>query len=105
MKLNTDGAARGNPGVSVAGGLIRDNAGFWLAGFEAHFGICSNSVAELQALRFGLMLAWDEGFFNVICELDAIIVLELISSADTQVHPLGSLIADIRELLATYVSC
>lgn len=77
VKVNTDGASRGNPGIAGAGGVIRDANGKWLVGFAAHLGIASNMAAELHALRMGLILAWDEGFRDVICEMDALVILEL----------------------------
>ncbi|KAK8918648.1 Pto-interacting protein 1 [Platanthera zijinensis] len=44
---------------------------------------------------------WSEHmvFKNVTSEIDAKVVLELISSADIKLHPLGCLIVDIREIL------
>ncbi|OMO56897.1 reverse transcriptase [Corchorus capsularis] len=105
VKLNTDGASCGNPGIAGAGGLIRNAAGAWLVGFAAHLGVCSNIVAELQALRLGLCLAWDEGFREIECEVDAKVVLDLIKEADTAFNPLGALIADIRDLLSRDWSC
>ncbi|OMO59932.1 reverse transcriptase [Corchorus capsularis] len=38
VKLNTDGASRGNPGIAGAGGLIRDSTGKWFVGFAAQLG-------------------------------------------------------------------
>lgn len=37
-------------------------------GFMAHLGSCTNTVAELQAIRYGLELAWVQGFRRVICD-------------------------------------
>ncbi|XVF38280.1 hypothetical protein REPUB_Repub20aG0087100 [Reevesia pubescens] len=105
VKLNTDGAAQGNPGISGAGGLIRSHSGDWLVGFRAHLGYCSNIVAELQAVRLGLLLAWHEGFRHVICEIDARVVLDLIQNADVDLHPLGCLISDIQSLKKRNWSC
>lgn len=34
LKLNVDGAARGNPGHAGGGGLIRDSKGQFVAGFR-----------------------------------------------------------------------
>ncbi|CAA0835623.1 Polynucleotidyl transferase- ribonuclease H-like superfamily protein [Striga hermonthica] len=99
VKINTDGASRGNPGVAAAGGLIRDNAGQWLVGFMAHLGICSNTVAKLQAIRYLLELAWRYGYRRVVCEVDARLVLDFVATAETDIHPCGRLIEDIRELL------
>lgn len=100
VKLNTDGASRGNPGIAGAGGVIRDSTGKWLVGYAAHLGMTSNLAAELHALRLGLILAWDEGYRMVICEMDALTMLDLIQSNDTSLHPLGALISDVKDLLA-----
>lgn len=50
VKLNTDGAAKGNPGLAGPGGLIRSSAGSWLIGFQLHLVICSNMEDELSFL-------------------------------------------------------
>lgn len=94
----------GNPGVAAAGGLVRDSAGRWLVGYMAHLGNCTNNVAELQAIRYGLELAWMQGYRKVICEVDAQLVLDYILKADTSIHPCGGLIEDIRVLLRRRVS-
>ncbi|CAA0811177.1 Polynucleotidyl transferase- ribonuclease H-like superfamily protein [Striga hermonthica] len=54
VKLNTDGAAKVNPGVAGAGGLIRDEEGRWRTGFMAHLGVCTNTVAELLSEELGM---------------------------------------------------
>jgi len=46
-KLNTDGASKGNPGLAVAGGVMRDEYGGWKGGFAVNIGICSAPLAEL----------------------------------------------------------
>ncbi|OMP05859.1 hypothetical protein CCACVL1_01804 [Corchorus capsularis] len=86
-------------------GLLRDSSGRWLVGFAAHLGVTTNMVAELHALRLGLLLAWDEGYRNVECEIDASVVLKLIDDADVAFHLLASLILDIRELLRREWTC
>ena len=70
-----------------------------MVGFASHLGCCANVVAELHALRMGLFLAWEEGYRDVIAEVDASLVLHLVKSANSSCHPLSSLIDDIRDLL------
>ena len=41
VKINTDGASKGNPGDAGCGGLIRDEEGRWLVGFTKHIDICN----------------------------------------------------------------
>ncbi|OMP08311.1 hypothetical protein CCACVL1_01125 [Corchorus capsularis] len=105
VKLNTDGAARGNPGVAGAGGVIRNSSGDWLVGFTAHLGVCSNVAAELHALRLGLLLAWQEGYRAIVCEVDVKVILDLLKSNTMQYHPLRALLMDIREMFSWEWQC
>ncbi|OMP11177.1 hypothetical protein COLO4_03980 [Corchorus olitorius] len=73
VKVNTDGASMGNPGISGAGGVIRDAAGQWIIGFKAHLGTWTNMVAEPQAIPWGLSLAWKHGFRQVIGDVGEIL--------------------------------
>lgn len=68
MKLNIDGASKGNPGLASAGGLFRDCAGNWLRGFAFHIGIDTSVGAELWAQRSGLELAWSLGYTKLLVE-------------------------------------
>lgn len=57
IKLNTDGASRGNPGLASAGGVLRDGSGVWRGGFALNIGICSAPLAELWGVYYGLYIA------------------------------------------------
>ncbi|KFK31628.1 hypothetical protein AALP_AA6G137400 [Arabis alpina] len=60
MKLNTDGASRGNPGLATAGGVLRNSDGSWCGGFVVNIGICSAPLAELWGVYYGLYIAWEK---------------------------------------------
>ncbi|XVE98827.1 hypothetical protein REPUB_Repub03eG0142400 [Reevesia pubescens] len=53
VRLNTNRASLGNPGVASAGCLLRTHLREWLVGFKAHLGMCFNIIVELQAVRYG----------------------------------------------------
>ena len=55
--LNTDGAAKGNPGPAGAGGVIRGDKGEWIVGFSENLGHCSSVKAEICAILRGLSIA------------------------------------------------
>ncbi|KAF2319109.1 hypothetical protein GH714_013348 [Hevea brasiliensis] len=65
VKLNVDGAYKGNPGRGGGGGFLRDDGGRWLKDFVLHSGTCNSMLAEISALLFGLQLAWDSGYRKV----------------------------------------
>ncbi|PKI46601.1 hypothetical protein CRG98_032943 [Punica granatum] len=77
-KLNTDGSCCGNPGKAGAGGLIRDEAGNWAIGFSMNLRITTSFVAELVALRQGLLLAKSQGTQKLFIEIDATLIYEWI---------------------------
>ncbi|KAL6565077.1 hypothetical protein OROMI_016527 [Orobanche minor] len=96
-KLNTDGAARGNPGDAAAGGIIRDHMGKPLIMFSEFLGVRSNNFAELYAIWRGLEFCIDNHFDKVCVEVDSKIALSLIEHATTTHWQLQSIISKIRD--------
>ncbi|KAE8665796.1 hypothetical protein F3Y22_tig00112528pilonHSYRG00017 [Hibiscus syriacus] len=89
LKMNTDGASQGIPGIAGAGGLLRNEKGEWVMGFAAHLGVCTSVAAELYVIRTGLALAlaWKYGYSSIVCEVDAKSVLQLIENGNNIHHP------------------
>ncbi|KAL6557628.1 hypothetical protein OROMI_017978 [Orobanche minor] len=96
-KLNTDGAARGNPGDAAAGGIIRDHMGKPLILFSEFLGVRTNNFAELYAIWRGLEFCIDNHFDKVWVEVDSKIALSLIEHATTTHWQLQSIISKIRD--------
>lgn len=68
MKLNTDGAAKENPGDVSIGGILRDEQGKWLARYYGKIGISTSLVAELWSIRSGIAIEKELGFKKLIVE-------------------------------------
>ena len=81
FKLNADGASFGNLGKVGGGGLIRDHYGSWVKGYIKHIGFASNITAEFWALKDGLMLVSQLGITQLLVELDAKVVMDLMLSS------------------------
>ncbi|KAL6565084.1 hypothetical protein OROMI_016534 [Orobanche minor] len=96
-KLNTDGAARGNPGAAAAGGIIRDHMGKPLIMFSEYLGVRTNNFAELYAIWRGLEFCIDNHFNKVWVEVDSKIALSLIEHSTTSHWQLQSIISKIRD--------
>ncbi|KAI3443768.1 hypothetical protein Pfo_000433 [Paulownia fortunei] len=79
IKLNSDGASKGNPGIAGAGGLLRNWNGDVLVAFYEAIGVQTNSVAELHAVLRGLMLAIERGFTRIWIEVDSKLVVQLLT--------------------------
>ena len=97
MKLNTDGSALGNPGRASGGGVIRDHLGHWIKGFSRALGTTNSFIAELWALKDGLIIFKDLGLSKLIVELDALSVIHMLSS-DKSCPIMEPLLSDYRSL-------
>ena len=78
VKLNTDGAAEGNPGLASCGGLLRDDHGNWIVGFARRIGTSTSFVAELWGLRDGLSLCNNLNIPSLIVELNAKAIVDIL---------------------------
>ena len=101
MKLNSDGSALSSLGRAGGGGVIRDHEGKWLKGYARSLGSTNNCMAELWALRDGLLLAKEMGLHNLIIELDALSVVLLLNNNTTN-STLEPLLNDCRNLVREF---
>lgn len=76
-KLNADGSSQN--GVSMGGGVLRDDMGRVLAIFSHFYGIGTNMMAEFLALRDGLELCKSLGIMQLDVESDSAIVVQTIT--------------------------
>ncbi|KAL0345871.1 UNVERIFIED_CONTAM: putative ribonuclease H protein [Sesamum radiatum] len=89
-KLNTDGASKGNPGISDAGGILRDQFGRVIFAFQEPLGNTINTQAELRAIHRGLQICTDKGLHNIWIKIDAMVIIKLILHLN-KVHGISSL--------------
>lgn len=73
FKLNIDGSARA--GIIIGGGVVRNFECNIIAGFSNYYGACSNNLAELLALRDGLILCKQLQLSPIIVESDSMLVV------------------------------
>ncbi|XP_031400873.1 uncharacterized protein LOC116210891 [Punica granatum] len=77
LKLNTDGASHGNPGLVGADGIIRDKNRHWVSCFMMSIGITFSMMAELQVILAGLKHAWELECRRLILE-DSLVARNII---------------------------
>lgn len=75
VKLNTDGASKGNPGMAGAGGIIRGARGEVIGMYAANCGATTCTRAEFLAVLRGLALTWNKGCRKVVLEVDSMVVV------------------------------
>ncbi|PKI57992.1 hypothetical protein CRG98_021623 [Punica granatum] len=76
VKLNSDGAAQGNPGSAGASSLIRDEFGNWFSGLLLIMPL--SDTAEPWGVISGHRLAWSLGYRKVILKVDSLLVRDWI---------------------------
>eukprot|EP00253_Pinus_taeda_P027885 PITA_27885 len=78
IKLNFDGASKGNPGEAGFGGIFRDNSNQvrWI--FADWGGEMTNNEAEFWALHQGLRIAVRNGYSNLEITGDSQIAVEML---------------------------
>jgi ribonuclease HI len=74
--VNTDGAARGNPGPAGAGAIVVDPHGAVLAEVAEGLGETTNNVAEYTAAIRGLEAAQAVGAREVVLRSDSLLLIQ-----------------------------
>ncbi|XP_050263906.1 uncharacterized protein LOC126708133 [Quercus robur] len=76
FKLNTDGSSLGNSSAAGGGGILRDASGNWVQAFSRNIGTTTSFMAEIWALRDGLLMCLNLGINALEVELDARVVAD-----------------------------
>eukprot|EP00253_Pinus_taeda_P003033 PITA_03033 len=71
LKLNTDGASKGNPREAGYGGVIRDDKGNLIVIFHSYLGSAINNMAELMVIEQSLEILRNLNKKNSIIEVDS----------------------------------
>ncbi|KAK9930542.1 hypothetical protein M0R45_027578 [Rubus argutus] len=85
VKINTDGAARGSPGLAGFGGIFRDHLGRVLGCFAGSLGTAYALEAELHAVVHAIHLASLKGWTSLWIESDSTLVIHFLSSINNKV--------------------
>lgn len=99
IKVNVDGASKGNLGIAGCGCVLRNHEGHWIVGAARNLGICSSGKAELWGAWLGLHMAWEHGFRRVMLETDSSIVYNLLTTSVQDSWGEDVLVNECRSLL------
>ncbi|XP_059067587.1 uncharacterized protein LOC131858375 [Cryptomeria japonica] len=80
LKLNFDGASKGNPGASGIENVIRDHKGTIVGKMAMPMPPDANNIAEFKALHLGLIDYHKHGIKNLIVEGDSAIAIKAIKT-------------------------
>ena len=81
--LNSDGAAKGAPGIAGGGAIIRDHRGGLVSAMAMNFGVCHAFKAEVMALHKGLEMAKELQIHKLQVQLDNIACVQLLQAGDS----------------------
>ena len=79
FKLFTDGASRGNPGISGAGIVLMNDGGEAICCLKRYLGIGTNNEAEYKALNLGLEEALKRKCRNLNIYMDSELIVRQLS--------------------------
>lgn len=99
VKLNTDGATKGNPGQAGCGGIIRGHRGELFEMFAARCGVCSSVQAKLLGVLCGLAIAWNTGNKRVQLNVDSEVVVQLLTNTNVPNSPMFHTIRRCRSMV------
>jgi len=97
--LNVDGSCLGSPPRAGYGGLLQNNAGYYLSEFSGY--IHNSTVilyAELFAIYQGLLLAKENNVADLVCYSDSMHCINSIKGPTMKFHIYAVLVQDIKEL-------
>src|SRR5579864_2281779 len=87
LVLETDGAARGNPGLAGAGIIIMDEKGHHLETLHEFLGVATNNQAEYRALIEGLRAVARHNPESVLVRMDSELVVKQMNGIYRVKHP------------------
>ncbi|KAL2228320.1 UNVERIFIED_CONTAM: putative ribonuclease H protein [Sesamum indicum] len=82
VKINTDGASKGNPGRAGAGGIARDEEGATTFAFYEILGETNNTFTEVFALFKALQLCRADNITWIWIEVDGNCILHLVQQSE-----------------------
>ncbi|KAH9301662.1 hypothetical protein KI387_013245, partial [Taxus chinensis] len=68
IKINFDGASKGNPGQAGGGGILRNSEGDWLFVYAGPLGKQTNNMAKARDLLWGVLIAKEKGLKEIQIE-------------------------------------
>lgn len=83
IKINIESSALDNSGRIWAGGILRDKNGQLLMAFAAALGVRTNNKEEIETTIFGLPWALEQGYRNIVLEMDSELVVKWINQQAT----------------------
>ncbi|XP_057857718.2 uncharacterized protein LOC131066864 [Cryptomeria japonica] len=102
VKLNFDGAYRGNLGPTGIGAVIRNSSGILLGGLFGSLGLATNNETEIRALAVRVDLCVQKGHDKICIEGDSQIIINGVTKSGFLNWKLDKWIPYINESLGSF---
>lgn len=108
--LNVDGASKGNPSLTIVGGVLRLRDGTFIKESTHYLGdSCTNFFAEAMSVLIGISMVIEMDFSSFLIQSDSQAVVTLIQGSFLVPWRLGSILKQIHHLLSypsiTFILC
>lgn len=80
VKLNFDGAFKGNPGPSAGGGIIRNSDDQMIYAYSSYYGDFTNTLAELLTLHQGICWLHSHDYARAIVKMDSKLIFDCLTT-------------------------
>ncbi|KAK4276187.1 hypothetical protein QN277_019161 [Acacia crassicarpa] len=104
VKLNVDGASKGEGRIAGCGGLIWECRGKWICGYSRKLGSCSAMRAEVWAVLTGLELAIKYNCNRVVVESDSVVVVSILKAMQVDDAPVPKIVQQIGSVFCHFCS-
>lgn len=102
IKLNCDGACKGNPSVSGGGGVCRDGRANFVFSFHKFSDLHSSLGAETRAVLDGLLLLRNPSITAIWLEIDSLQLVRILSGEAAVPWHLHYYVREIKNILHQY---
>ncbi|KAH9307331.1 hypothetical protein KI387_035242, partial [Taxus chinensis] len=102
IKMNFDGASKGNPSCVGCGCVFRKDDCQPLLAIAWDCGVSSNNYAEGMALLFGLLEAKRRNWLQIWIEGDSLTILNMAQGKTPRAWQLKFICASIKSILASF---
>ena len=101
-KLNTDGSCSELHGLVGYGGVVRNDDGQWVVGFNKRIGVTSSFAIELWGIREGLKLCCNLNIHCLEIEMDAKSIVDVLRNVDYVNNIISPILDDCRQLITRF---
>lgn len=104
VKIITDGASKGNPGMAAAGEILRNNSSNLVGAFVELLGNQTSVFSEAKSILLGLRFAKNLGHQLVWVETDSLFLVNILNGTEDVPFSISYIVREVKNLLKNLVN-